>query len=59
MEFASRGGRARARRYPKETLRAWAAKGGHAKAAKPYCAATKVNGGGSSQGSTTPSSTTP
>jgi hypothetical protein len=33
-EFASRAGRERARRYPKDTLRAWAVKGGHAKAAK-------------------------
>lgn len=33
-EFASRGGKARARKYPREQLRAWAAKGGHAKAAK-------------------------
>jgi hypothetical protein len=33
-EFASKGGRARARKYTPEQLRVWAAKGGHAKAAK-------------------------
>jgi hypothetical protein len=33
-EYASRGGRGRARRYPPETLRSWAAMGGYAKAAK-------------------------
>ena len=33
-EFASRGGRARARKHSREQLRAWAAKGGHAKAAR-------------------------
>ncbi len=33
-QLARRGGRARARKYPREQLREWAAKGGHAKAAK-------------------------
>ncbi len=33
-ELARRGGRARARKYSREQLRAWSAKGGHAKAAK-------------------------
>jgi hypothetical protein len=33
-ECASRGGQERARRYPRETRRAWAAMGGRAKAAK-------------------------
>lgn len=41
---ASRGGHARARKYPREQLRAWAAKGGHAKAAKSRWASPSAQG---------------
>jgi hypothetical protein len=42
-EFASRGGRERARRYPAETLMSWAAMGGRAKAAKSRRAASPAH----------------